>query len=80
MTEIGEKKTEIEYELRSYQVVEIRAEGGEGEAARIEGIAAVYNQPTRINTPFGSYVEMIEPGFFKQCDGRRCAGAVEPQH
>jgi uncharacterized protein len=61
-----EKSGKEEYELRTYQLVEIRAEGGDdGKAARIEGIAAVYNQPTRINTPFGSYVEQIEPGFFR---------------
>jgi uncharacterized protein len=59
-----EKIGKEEYELRSYHLVEVRAEG-EGEAARIEGIAAVYDQPTRINTAFGSYVEVIKPGFFQ---------------
>jgi hypothetical protein len=54
-----------EYELRTYRLVEVRAEGGDGAAPRIEGIAAVYNQPTRIDTTFGSYVETIDPGFFE---------------
>ena len=58
------------YERRSFPA-ELRAstpdpspEGG-GEKPRIEGVAAVYNQPTRIDTIFGSYVEVIEPGFFE---------------
>jgi len=61
---------ESELERRSYPA-ELRAltpdpspEGG-GEKPRIEGVAAVYNQPTRIDTIFGSYVEVIEEGFFE---------------
>jgi uncharacterized protein len=62
-----EKIDQSEFERRSYHLVEVRADAGdgEGEEPKIEGVAAVYDQPTRINTAFGSYVEVIERGFFE---------------
>jgi len=55
-------------ERRSYHLIELRA-GEPGEDPKIEGIAAVYNQPTRISTGFGDFTEVIEPGFFENALG-----------
>lgn len=52
-------------ERRSYRMIEVRAE--EGAAPTIQGVAAVYNQPTVIETWVGSFTEVIEPGFFENC-------------
>lgn len=52
-----------ERETRSYHI-EIRAEGGEGEMPRLEGTAAVYDKPAEIHTWGGSFIEVIERGFF----------------
>jgi hypothetical protein len=57
-------ENESEIERRSYHFIEVRA-GEPGEEPRIEGIAAVYDQPTEIETYSGSFVEVIEPGFFE---------------
>jgi HK97 family phage prohead protease len=51
-----------DYELRSFHLVEVRAESGE--VPKIYGTAAVYNQATVIETFAGSFSETIEPGFF----------------
>jgi len=60
----GGREEEGEVERRSYQMVEVRASEA-GTEPRIEGIAAVYNQPTLIESWVGSFTEIIEPGFFE---------------
>lgn len=55
-------------ERRSYFLVEVRADEPDG-APKIEGIAAVYNQPAVIETLSGSFIEVIEPGFFEDALG-----------
>jgi len=58
MVENGER------EVRNYQMIEVRVSEA-GTEPRIEGIAAVYNQPTEIDGWFGSFIEVIDPGFFE---------------
>lgn len=60
-----ERGEEGEIERRAFRMIEVRA--GDGESPKIEGVAAVYNQPTVIETFGGAFVEVIEPGFFENC-------------
>lgn len=52
-----------EREVRAYRMIEVR---GEGDASpKIVGVAAVYDQPTMIESWGGKFIEVIERGFFE---------------
>lgn len=54
---------------RSYNA-EVRAAGADGENKGhvVEGLAAVYEQETRIADYFGEFIEVIRKGAFDECD------------
>lgn len=49
-------------EIRTFQLIEFRADGPADEAPQITGNAAVYNSPS---VDLGGFIEVIEPGFFE---------------
>lgn len=49
-------------EIRTFRLIEFRADGPEDQAPQITGNAAVYNSPS---VDLGGFIEVIEPGFFE---------------
>lgn len=52
-------------ERRTFRISEFRVEGAEGDALKIVGYGAVFNQDTIIQTSRGKFKERISPGAFK---------------
>ena len=59
-----------DYFLQRGFSAELRAAGEDGEKKGhiVEGLAAVYEQETRISDIFGDFVEVIRKGAFDECD------------
>ena len=59
-----------DYFLQRGFTAEFRAAGADGESKGhiVEGLAAVYEQETRIADVFGEFVEVIRKGAFDDCD------------
>lgn len=59
-----------DYFLQRGFTAEFRAVGADNDASGhiVEGIAAVYEQETRISDFFGEFVEVIRKGAFDECD------------
>lgn len=64
------KEKRNDYFLQRSFTAEVRAAGADDEQKGhiIEGIAAVYEQETRIADAFGEFVEVIRKGAFDECD------------
>ena len=65
---MNEKRND--YFLQRSYTAEIRAAGADGEQQGhiVEGLAAVYEQETRIADAFGEFYEVIRKGAFDDCD------------
>ena len=64
------KEKRNDYFLQRGFTAEFRAAGEDGEKKGhvVEGLAAVYEQETRIADVFGEFVEVIRKGAFDECD------------
>ena len=64
------KEKRNDYFLQRGFVAQFRAAGEDGEQKGhiVEGLAAVYEQETRIADCFGEFVEVIRKGAFDECD------------
>lgn len=64
------KEKRNDYFLQRGFTAEFRAAGEDGEQKGhiVEGLAAVYDQETRIADVFGEFVEVIRKGAFDECD------------
>ena len=64
------KEKRNDYFLQRGFTAEFRAAGEDGEQKGhiVEGLAAVYEQETRIADVFGEFVEVIRKGAFDECD------------
>ena len=64
------KEKRNDYFLQRGFVAEFRAAGDDSEQSGsiVEGLAAVYEQETRIADCFGEFVEVIRKGAFDECD------------
>lgn len=64
------KEKRNDYFLQRGFVAEFRAAGEDGEKKGhiVEGLAAVYEQESRISDIFGDFVEVIRKGAFDECD------------
>jgi HK97 family phage prohead protease len=64
------KEKRNDYFLQRGFVAQFRAAGEDGDKAGhiVEGLAAVYEQETRIADCFGEFVEVIRKGAFDDCD------------
>lgn len=64
------KEKRNDYFLQRGFTAEVRAAGEDGEQQGhiVEGLAAVYEQETRIADCFGEFVEVIRKGAFDECD------------
>lgn len=64
------KEKRNDYFLQRSFTAEVRAAGEDGEQKGhiVEGLAAVYEQETRIADCFGEFVEVIRKGAFDDCD------------
>lgn len=64
------KEKRNDYFLQRGFTAEFRAAGEDGEQKGhiVEGLAAVYEQETRISDIFGEFVEVIRKGAFDECD------------
>ena len=64
------KEKRNDYFLQRGFTAEFRAAGEDGESKGhiVEGLAAVYEQETRIADCFGEFVEVIRKGAFDECD------------
>ena len=56
--------------MKEYRICEVRAEQptAEGEKLILKGTAIVYDTPTTINDPFGTYTEIIKRGALDEAD------------
>lgn len=65
---MSEKRND--YFLQRSFTAEVRAAGADGEQKGhvVEGLAAVYEQETRIADYFGEFIEVIRKGAFDDCD------------
>ena len=56
--------------MKEYRICEVRAEqpAAEGEKLILKGTAIVYDEPTTINDPLGSYTEIIKRGALDGAD------------
>lgn len=63
-------KKRNDYFLQRGFTAQFRAAGedGENKGHIVEGLAAVYDQETRIGSPLGDFIEVIRKGAFDNCD------------
>lgn len=72
----GEPKADVRERTASFTVTR---QDGDGDGLTLEGYAAVFGQPTRIQDMIGEFDEVIAPGAFKRSIGQKGPSGIRLQ-